>query len=248
MRRALTFAALAAFPIAPIAQRPHRPAAAATAVPSPKQLKQALITRWLGEKLAWCGRARRGRSSGAAQLGPQPPSCPLQAAATAGLLFSSRVAGDRPAAMSTIATKGSFFTETLVSVSAGTGGKAFKQVVPPGCAKVKVRHGGKNVTVRIIKVRDLPAIPGATVTAVKTTLSPSPWGHLPRPELMITVVRSGSLVMERRSPTPGTATWLSGISARGILRVSAAESPPSTRRRFSVVALNDDRFGTDHSP
>jgi hypothetical protein len=192
MRRALTFAALAAFLIAPTA-----PAAAATAAPSPKQLKQALITRWQGEKagLVRSGTARsviRGQRSWA--YSRLPARC--RTAATAGLLFSSRVAGDRPAAMSTISTKGSFFAETLVSVSAGTGGKAFKQVVPPGCAKVKVRHGGKNVTVRIVKVRDLPAIPGATVTAVKTTLSPSPWGHLPRPELMITVVRSGSLVME----------------------------------------------------
>ncbi|MEV1249111.1 hypothetical protein ACIBO2_29010 [Nonomuraea sp. NPDC050022] len=34
------------------------------------------------------------------------------------------------------------------------------------------------------------------MSAVKTTLSPSPWKHLRQPEFMVTVVRSGSLVLE----------------------------------------------------
>ncbi|MGI5267582.1 hypothetical protein ACQEUU_00345 [Nonomuraea sp. CA-218870] len=172
------------------------PAAAhAAADPTAKQLKRALITKWKGKK-AHLVRSGTARSVIAGQdrwsYSRLPDRC--QTAATVGLLFSGRLGG-RPAAMSLINTRGSFYGETLVSVPSST--RLPAQAVPPRCGRVTVKHyDGKRITVRITKVTDLPDIPGARVSAVKVSLTPSPWKHLPKPEYMVTVVRSGSTVME----------------------------------------------------
>ncbi|MFI6324215.1 hypothetical protein ACIBG8_42280 [Nonomuraea sp. NPDC050556] len=50
---------------------------------------------------------------------------------------------------------------------------------------------------------DLPVIPGATVVAVKTKLPRGLWGVNTAGEIMVTVVQSGSLIMQTYVDTFG---------------------------------------------
>ncbi|WP_214320265.1 hypothetical protein [Nonomuraea sediminis] len=160
--------------------------------PTAKQLKRALITTWAGKKAE---KVRSGTADSvmAGESGwafsRLPARC--KTSATAGLAIDKRTWG-RPAALSMITAMGHFYGETLITMA-----KPPRQAVPAGCARLKVKYyNGKRITVTITKVTDLPDISGAEVSAVKTTLTPSPWPHLSHPEFMLTIVRSGSLVME----------------------------------------------------
>ncbi|NRQ36227.1 hypothetical protein HII36_30975 [Nonomuraea sp. NN258] len=162
--------------------------------PTAAQLKKALVTKWNGKK-AHLVRSGKGRSVIAGQAdwaySRLPGRC--RTATTAGLLFTGHLTG-RPAALSMLDTGKSFHGETLISVPPSV--RLPARSVPPRCDRVVVRDGGKKITVRIVPVTELPHIPGAEVSAVKMILSPSPWSHLRHPELMLTVVRSGSVVLE----------------------------------------------------
>lgn len=178
------------------------PAAAhAAAAPTAKQLKRALITKWKGKK-ADLVRSGTGRSVVAGQddwaLSLVPARC--RTAATAGLLFNGHLRG-RPAAMSMLSVGGSFYGQVLVSVPPST--RLPAQTVPPRCGRFTAKYDGRRITVRIREVTDLPRIPGAKVSALKMTFSPSPWKHITRPETMLTVVRKGSIVMETYSDRNG---------------------------------------------
>jgi hypothetical protein len=93
----------------------------------------------------------------------------------------------------------------LISVPPST--RLPAHVVPPCCGRLTVKHNGKRIEVRLTKVINLPGIPGVKVTALKWTLTPSPWSHLPKPEAMITWVRKGSIVLETRTdPSNGNVS------------------------------------------
>ncbi|MEU8249329.1 hypothetical protein [Nonomuraea sp. NPDC048916] len=195
MRRELILCALTATLLGPLTLDAH-----AASAPAPKDLKAALVTKWKGKKFSLRSGTVKSLAARPTEWGYSRMPARCKTPATEGLLYSSRVVhalGKQPAALATLSTKGSYYGETLISVPATASAGLFKPVVPKGCARVKVKHyDGKRITVRIVKVHDLPAIPGATVTAIKMKFTPSPWESLPNPESMLTVVRSGPLVME----------------------------------------------------
>lgn len=199
MRRALALGSLAVALLVPLTGSAH-----AADGYTGKQLKQALVTKKPGYKRL---KTQIGRVSDFRAMprdftfSGMPARC--IPAASAGMLGDPAVVrrlAKAPVALSSL--EGSHYLHEVL-ISADTGPVSVH--VPKSCRDFKTAYRGKRIRVRVSEVpaADLPNIPGATVVAVKTKLPRGVWGVNTSGEIMVTVLQSGSLIMQTYVDTFG---------------------------------------------
>ncbi|MER7498878.1 hypothetical protein AB0L05_07200 [Nonomuraea pusilla] len=223
---------------APGGPAPGGPAAQAgfMSAPTAAQLKAALVRHRDGYRTLHvvAGKAATftGRRSGMRgwAFSAIPPRC--RTSGTTGLLWDRKAVHrfrGRPAAAVELSGVGHALGESLISVPASLPDSVFRARVPASCEKLRVSYNGRRIKVRIkpIPAAELPVIPGATVSGVKTVLPPL-WGRKKPAELALVVVRSGPLVMETYadgwgSVRPTSTSWTTTAWERALATLRPAE-------------------------
>ncbi|MBE3009758.1 hypothetical protein IL992_11225 [Microbispora sp. NEAU-D428] len=201
--------------------------------PAASELKAALI----GSKAGYAkvhtvaARASRFASGGTAvadwAFSALPARC--RTAATTGLLWDPKVVARFPKSPAAVVEFSGRHAlgESLISVPESLPDSLFHVRVPRGCASVRVAYQGRRVKVKIAPLTsaELPDIPGASVSGVKTTLPPGLWGHDKGAQKVLIVVRDGNLVLETYADAFGpvgdvSRDWTTASWARAMARLT----------------------------